>query len=414
VLKPGGVLLATLPCLGRISLEYGAEGDFWRVTPAGARKLFAEVFAAHTVDVRGRGSVLAGVAFSYGLAAHELTAEELATDDPFFPLLVTVRAVKASGTERMPRRPVHAHADGAAAVLLYHRVADVASDPHSLCVPVDTFRAHMEHLAAEYRVLPLEVLADGLAEGRVPPRAVALTFDDGYLDNLTTASPILVELGLPATFFLTSAGLDGQAEFWWDALERIFLAGHPTPPMLSVTLDDGATTLPTRTAAERRAAHDAVYPTLLGAAPQPRDELLASLFAWCGAPVALPSPRRPMNATEARRLIARAGHAVGAHGVHHLPLPRLTPEARQRELVDCRSRLEALFARRVTCLAYPFGHVSDATVADARACGFNIAVTCEATRVRGRVDALRIPRLNPATTDCSAFARLLRDHLERP
>ena len=414
LLKPGGVLLATLPCLSRVSVEYGADGDFWRVTPASARKLFGEMFPPDAVDVRGRGNVLAGVAFSYGLAAHELTDEELAADDPSFPLLVTVRAVKTSGPERLPRRPARAHADGAAAVLLYHRVAEVATDPHGLCVPVDTFRAHMEHLAAEYRVLPLEMLADGLAEGRVPPRAVALTFDDGYLDNVTTASPILVELGLPATFFLTSAGLDGQTEFWWDALERIFLAGHPTPPTLSLTLDSRAVTLPTRMATERRAAHDAVYPTLLGAEPETRDELLANLFAWCGAPAALPSARRPMNAAEARRLIARAGHAVGAHGVNHLALPRLTPEARRRELVECRTRLEALFSRRVTSLAYPFGDVSDAAVADARACGFDVAVTCEATSVRAGVEALRIPRLNVATTDSNAFARFLRDHLQRP
>jgi SAM-dependent methyltransferase len=94
VLRPGGTLLCTLPVVSRIGRRQ-IESEYWRFTPASCARLFEETFAGGRVDVRGRGNVLACVAFLLGMASEELTADELETDDPFFPLLVTVRATKA-------------------------------------------------------------------------------------------------------------------------------------------------------------------------------------------------------------------------------------------------------------------------------------------------------------------------------
>ena len=62
---------------------------------------------------------------------------------------------------------------------------------------------------------------------------MALTFDDGYEDNLRIAGPLLQRYGAPATFFLTTAGLIGPAEYWWDTLERILLQ-RTTPATLDM------------------------------------------------------------------------------------------------------------------------------------------------------------------------------------
>jgi SAM-dependent methyltransferase len=94
ILKPGGVLLCTLPAAGRISYEEGLDGDYWRFTEASARRLFADVLPAGSFELNGYGNVLACTAFLYGLAPHELKAEELDTFDPYFPVVYTVRAVK--------------------------------------------------------------------------------------------------------------------------------------------------------------------------------------------------------------------------------------------------------------------------------------------------------------------------------
>lgn len=97
-LTAGGILLATLPCVSRIDYEPGVAADFWRFTPASARQLFDETFAPGKVEISAVGNVLACCSFLMGLASHELAQHELDHRDPYFPLLVCVRAVKAGGS----------------------------------------------------------------------------------------------------------------------------------------------------------------------------------------------------------------------------------------------------------------------------------------------------------------------------
>ena len=98
-LAPKGVLLATLPCVSRVDYESGVGDDFWRFTPASAQRLFQEHFGASNVKVEAYGNVLACTAFLQGITAGELSPSELDERDPYFPLLVAVRAVKP-GTRR--------------------------------------------------------------------------------------------------------------------------------------------------------------------------------------------------------------------------------------------------------------------------------------------------------------------------
>jgi len=102
-LAPGGVVLATVPCVSRIDYEAGVEGDFWRFTLASARRLFEARFGAGAVEAQALGNVLASTAFLHGLASDELTPEELAREDPYFPLLIAVRAVKHGARASAPR-----------------------------------------------------------------------------------------------------------------------------------------------------------------------------------------------------------------------------------------------------------------------------------------------------------------------
>lgn len=97
-LKPGGVLLATVPGISQIS-RYDMErwGDYWRFTPASAAQCVGAVFGADQVQVQSHGNVLVACAFLHGLAAEELTRAELDAQDPEYPLLITLRAVKRGG-----------------------------------------------------------------------------------------------------------------------------------------------------------------------------------------------------------------------------------------------------------------------------------------------------------------------------
>jgi hypothetical protein len=98
VLAPNGVLLATVPGISQISREDRRDwGDWWRFTSDSARRLFAEAYGPENVELEAHGNVLSAACFLYGLAAEELSEEELAHRDPDFELLMTIRAVKRGG-----------------------------------------------------------------------------------------------------------------------------------------------------------------------------------------------------------------------------------------------------------------------------------------------------------------------------
>lgn len=95
ILRPGGVLLASLPVTSRMVMGGDLLRDYWRFTPASCAELFGERFGPGQINVGGHGNVLSSIAFLTGMAWEELGRRELEYDDPAFPLLVTVRAVKA-------------------------------------------------------------------------------------------------------------------------------------------------------------------------------------------------------------------------------------------------------------------------------------------------------------------------------
>ena len=102
ILRPGGVLLATVPAVSRIAPRYGLERDYWRFTPASCVRLFGAAFGDLRVAVRSYGNVRAGTAFLLGMAQEELSRRELEAHDPYFPLILAVRAVKRPAEEPDP------------------------------------------------------------------------------------------------------------------------------------------------------------------------------------------------------------------------------------------------------------------------------------------------------------------------
>jgi len=102
ILKPGGVLLVTVPGISQISrYDMDRWGDYWRFTTLSTRGLFEEVFPSGSVETNAHGNVFVAIAFLHGLAAEELTKRELDYLDPDYEVIITVRAVKP--LNRRPR-----------------------------------------------------------------------------------------------------------------------------------------------------------------------------------------------------------------------------------------------------------------------------------------------------------------------
>src|SRR4051812_43807079 len=95
-------------------------------------------------------------------------------------------------------------------ILTNHRVAD-GPDPLLQCGTPQNFEQHLDHPPRIVDVVALAALDEPSQQQRV-----AITFDDGYADNATTAAPMLTNAGLPATFFVPSRIIDDDTEHWWD------------------------------------------------------------------------------------------------------------------------------------------------------------------------------------------------------
>jgi SAM-dependent methyltransferase len=98
LLRPSGLLLATLPCASRLSPEQGLDGDFWRFTPRSALTLFRKAFPDEALSVKAHGNQTVNLAFLYGLACHEIEPAAFDRLDDT-PLIITVRAQKAPVSE---------------------------------------------------------------------------------------------------------------------------------------------------------------------------------------------------------------------------------------------------------------------------------------------------------------------------
>jgi SAM-dependent methyltransferase len=91
ILKPGGTLLATVSCFSPV---YDPSANLWRFTPAGAKYVFEKYFFPVNLTIKSYGNVFAGQCFWAGMSQEELSRQELEYNDPRFPCIVAIKAVK--------------------------------------------------------------------------------------------------------------------------------------------------------------------------------------------------------------------------------------------------------------------------------------------------------------------------------
>jgi peptidoglycan/xylan/chitin deacetylase (PgdA/CDA1 family) len=303
-------------------------------------------------------------------------------------------------------------------ILLYHRIADPASDPQLLCVAPRNFAEHLETLAKHVELLSLADLVSALQEGALPRRAVALTFDDGYVDNLQTAKPLLETRRVSATVFVATGGLGDKRRYWWDRLERLLLWPGVLPGTLDVRLRDeerrwelGSVAYYDKTAFERHrgwnvldhddptprhAAYRALHRLFWQRGPAEHEAVLEQIEA-CHQPLGSgPEPAAGLDTERLRRLAADGLVDVGAHSVSHPRLAALPAEEQRAEISESKRRLEELLGRAVSTFAYPFGSrtdYTDETVRLVREAGFLCACANEAGAVRRGSDPFQLPRV---------------------
>lgn len=317
-----------------------------------------------------------------------------------------------------------------AVILMYHRVIQLANDPHLLAVTPKHFAEHLDVIRAHGVPLRLQDLVRALRQGRVPTRAVAITFDDGYADNLHFAKPLLALHNLPATVFLTAGQVGQGGEFWWDELDRLLLQPGTLPPILKLGLNGGVREWrleDATTYTETEYRHDRGWHIECRADPGPRQRLFRALFellyaqppaqrrtileeltAWANAPPTARPSHRILTSEEAVHLAEGDLVEIGAHTMTHPRLAALPPLEQRQEIQGSKARLEALLDREVVSFAYPHGSSTPETAACVGQAGFVSACSSHPDVVFRGADRFHLPRLGVRDWDGDTFARWLR------
>ena len=247
---------------------------------------------------------------------------------PTLPPAVKVGLTRARSVAWRVRPRARGDAPGLR-ILLYHRVAD---DDDPLSLAPRRFREQMRHLAAEgYAVVDLMSAVAMLDSGELPPRALGLTFDDGFTDVRDEALPVLAEHGFRATVFVTTGVTDGRLRFPWYS--------GPQPPVLGwdeVGALDKAGTL-------RFEAHTVSHPNLLSVDDaSARAEMLdgrRELEQHLGRPVSAFAYPAGLFGERERRLVAEAGYTAAVTCEPGVNLPSSDRMALHRRQIDRRDRL---------------------------------------------------------------------------
>ena len=307
-----------------------------------------------------------------------------------------LRAVRQGMLYRWwPLRAVMRRLQPRALVLLYHRVGDTSFDPHRLSVTPPSFERHMQLLRRHFRIESVGALLQRLPGREYEDRTVAVTFDDGYADNLTHAQPIAARSDIPITVFVTVQPMLDGGLFWWDELAASLL--HPLASFTSLTLHlDDQHTFSLADRGQRSAVHQRLHTLLRHMRAGDRERALAAVRSCAAPPGVGLQLGRPMSASELRELAALPGVTIGAHTMTHPILGVLSATDQMHELVASKTALEDLLGRPVTLASYPFGQaadISEDTCRLAMQAGYSAAFTTMPSAVTPSTPRCALPRL---------------------
>ena len=295
-------------------------------------------------------------------------------------------------------------------VLLFHKVP-LAADPLTPTEPTfSQFEHILDFLQDNATVLPLADAASALASGKLPRRAVALTFDDGYDEWLTVVSPALRARNMHATFFVTTEQLDGPA-LWH---ERIIAAVRALPDA-GVRLPYGFANYDDLRQTSSRIRLISDLQERLKYAPLPeRLGAIEMIEAQARSPLVWP---RPFNRDSVRALHSQ-GFEIGGHTISHPILNECSDVQATDEIAGCKDELEAIIGGKVRAFAYPNGRpmkdYDGRHVAMVKSCGYTVAVATSGGAARQDSDIYQLPRFTPwgATNERMAL-QLARNLVER-
>ncbi len=245
-------------------------------------------------------------------------------------------------------------------VLLYHRVAPVGAgaefDDGTVDVTPEAFDRQVAFARRWFDIIGVDDLLAFVRGGRLPNNPLLITFDDGYLDNRTTALPILRKHGARATFFIATTYVSDRRVFWWDRLN--YMVKHSTRERVSVTYP-APLIVPLSGPGDRGRAFTRLRSVITDHYGIDIWRFLDVVAEATGVGMSREDERRfaeDMILTwDDVRAMRAAGMDIQSHTCDHYLLPTLTEEHLRSELRRSREILEGVLGTPVRALSYPVG-----------------------------------------------------------
>jgi peptidoglycan/xylan/chitin deacetylase (PgdA/CDA1 family) len=285
----------------------------------------------------------------------------------------------------------------AAVILRYHSIQD-RPDQYADTIGCDSihatsiFERQMEMIAKGFSAVTMDDIALFLKGNKgLPPRAVAITFDDGFKDNFRLAAPILDRFGIRGTFYVLVDAVDRSRAPWYCLLRHAFwTARNPkwTDPATGTVHD-------LRDSRGRDAAFLEAAGICSKSSASTRDELVQTATRSL-EPEPFPDENDLMMTWDDARALVKSGHIVGSHTMTHPNVAHVSAEDARSELTDSKLKLEKELGEAVKHFAYPHPALNpqwnETTLKITEELGYATAVTTTLGAVRAGARPLAIPR----------------------
>lgn len=285
-------------------------------------------------------------------------------------------------------------------ILAYHRVLDIDDlarfkfDLAVVSASSAQFREQLVWIRKRFHPVTFREVVAALDGGPpLPADAVLITFDDGYDDNYRVAFPILRELGLSATFFISTGHTDTGRPYAYDWL--VYMICTTSADAISIPELRIDRRLPA-SLVERRSIAESVLEAVKRADDATQRTVIARLEHDWNLPRAPHRDCRPMTWEQIVEM-QDAGMEIGSHGVHHRMLAKLGDEELDYELRASKAALDSHLSRPAEIISYPVGGADayDARVMDATArAGYRAACSyVGGTNASGEMSRYELNRL---------------------
>lgn len=315
---------------------------------------------------------------------------------------------------QLPRLALLSRRDQAT-IVLYHGVIPPRSGEgifnyRKKFIGPQAFAEQLVWLKRHYVILPLAELVERLAgPGQLPPRALAITFDDGYDNVYTHAFPHLRRLNIPASVFVATDLVQPGKPLWFDRLE--YAIGHSRKNSIILPWDGAFREFPLSTLAERCASDQTIRQRIKLLTARAGSKLLEAVENQAGAELAKTfsaSPYRGLSWEQIKEMQG-SGITIGAHTRSHSILSRLTPAEAEEEITGSYLLLRQRLKDVLDIFAYPNGQPDDfdaSTIAILRQNGFRAALSTIPDLAGSARNPYVLPRFTLDNTDDPRLFRL--------